>query len=211
MAMPAWVSEVGVAGTWLIAAIALFGEKMRSMLFTPQLELTLVSDRGELTTQLATVVAGEKAALSTLVPVRYYHVFVRNKSHYPVARDVRVFLTQVDKRGPDGKPQPVFVGSEIPLPWKYQEPDEKTRAIGRVTVAAVDLFFVRNGSLQLALMFYPNNLLYTMSGESHIWITVVARAPDTQSKPLRLRIDWDGHWERGEAEMAHHLRIVVEK
>jgi len=46
-----------------------------------------------------------------------------------------------------------------------------------------------------------------MYGEQHFWITAVARGLNAQSRPLRLKIDWDGKWETGDAEMAQHLTI----
>ena len=37
---------------------------------------------------------------------------------------------------------------------------------------------------------------------------MVARGLNGASKPLRF--DWDGEWDRGDAEMARHLIITVE-
>jgi len=53
---------------------------------------------------------------------------------------------------------------------------------------------------------FPSN----MHGQQHFWITLVARGLNGESQPLRLRVDWDGEWDRGNAEMARHLMITVE-
>lgn len=59
-------------------------------------------------------------------------------------------------------------------------------------------------------MVTPLNFPATMEGrETHIWVTVIARGINGKSNPLRLRIDWDGEWERGDAEMASHLILAV--
>ena len=47
MAAPAWVTELGIVGTWIIAIAAIWGEKIRSRLFRPGLHLALLSEVGE--------------------------------------------------------------------------------------------------------------------------------------------------------------------
>jgi len=57
-------------------------------------------------------------------------------------------------------------------------------------------------------MVTPLSFPGSMQGETHVWVTVVARGPSGESEPVRLRIDWNGKWERGDAEMAQHLQIA---
>ena len=202
MATPEWVSELGVAGTLVIAIAAIWGDKIRGTLFGPKLRLALVDNVGELTTQ---VVQRGQAALQ-FIPARYYHVRVRNPRSYP-ATEVQILLTRLDVRRPDGKPQKMHTGA-LPLGWKFQAPHPETRTIGRATVADADLFFVCPDFLQLTPIILPFNLSAMMQGEVHIWLTLVARGLECESKPLRLRIDWDGKWERGDTEMGRHLTIA---
>jgi hypothetical protein len=137
---------------------------------------------------------------------RYFHLRVTNGSRFPVAREVQVLITALDIRGPDSEPQRIYTGA-LPLVWRHQQLHGLSRSIGSRTEADADLLFVRNGVLQLTPMLVSNNFAATMLGESHFWITAVARGLDGESKPLRLKIDWDGQWERGDAEMGRHLRI----
>jgi hypothetical protein len=39
MAVPTWVTEAGVVGTWVVGFIALFGERIRTWCFRPKLHL----------------------------------------------------------------------------------------------------------------------------------------------------------------------------
>lgn len=142
------------------------------------------------------------------VAARYYHVQVTNRASHPEAREVEVLLTALDKRGPDAKPQRIFEGA-LPLIWQYQQLYPKSRTIGQATAAEADLLIAREDRLQLSLMITPLNFPATMEGpETHIWVTLIARGLNGESNPLRLSIDWDGQWERGDAKMATHLIVA---
>jgi len=47
MAAPAWVTELGILGTWIIAIAAIWGERIRAILFRPELRLALLNQLGE--------------------------------------------------------------------------------------------------------------------------------------------------------------------
>jgi hypothetical protein len=88
---------------------------------------------------------------------------------------------------------------------------DRTRTVGRATAADADLLYVRSEFLKITLMLTPNNFPDTMLGASegaHFWLTLVARGLESESRPLRLTIDWDGRWEDGDAEMRQHLTIT---
>jgi hypothetical protein len=192
---PTWVAIAGAVGTWVIAIAAIWGEKIRSMLFKPDLRLDLKSPAG----QFCTLNDGTEA--------RYYHLRATSSKAYPVPRDVWVVITAIDRVGPDGHPQRVF-SDEVPLGWCNRELHPIRRTIGPKTQADVDLLFVREGVMKFMPLFPTTNFPATHSGETHLWVTAVAQGLDGESKPLHLKIDWDGKWERGDTEMARHLRVV---
>lgn len=66
-----------------------------------------------------------------------------------------------------------------------------------------------DGLLFLTPMVFPNNFPSHYEKAVIFWVTVQARFTQGASKALRLRIAWDGKWERGEAEMARPLQISV--
>ena len=203
MAMPAWVSEVGVAASVSIAVAAIWGEKLRG-LFRPRLRLRLHNLLGHLET-LAEVSQSNPASIQ-FGPARYYHLAVTNYTSYPEARDVEVLLTQVSIRGPDGKPQTIFEGV-LPLMWQHEPHYPSFRTIGRTTVAIADLLLVRPDQLRILVKVQPLNFAETMRGEQHLWLKLVARGVNGESRPLRLKIDWDGQWERSDSEMQKHLIV----
>jgi hypothetical protein len=48
------------------------------------------------------------------------------------------------------------------------------------------------------------------SGETHLRVTAIARGIDCESNIIRLRIDWDGVWERDDEAMKKHFKIRPE-
>lgn len=196
MATPVWLSALGVASSIAIAIAAIWGEKIRALLFRPDLRLNLINTIGQ-----------REPANGALA--RYYRLRVTNRALHPAAQEVQVFLTQMDIRGPDGQPQTISTDA-LPLPWQHQALYPNTRTIGHTTVADVDLFFVSSEFLQLTPVFEPPNFAATMSGgEQHFWITMIARGLNGESGSLRLKIDWDGRWEHGDHEMGRHLTISI--
>jgi len=212
MTMPAWVAEAGIAAQVVIAVAAIFGERIRALL-GPQLRLQLADPLGQSQTLAVTVPDPSGAAPVQIIPGRYYHARVTNRTSHPEAREVEVLLTQLDIQGPDGNPQTVFSGA-IPLGWQHY--DMRSRTIGRATIANADLFAVHAGlnGGQPTLFFVPKiqpiDFPAQMIGAQHFWLTLIARGLNGESKPLRLRVDWDGGWDRGDAEMAKRLIVTVQ-
>ena len=208
MAAPAWVTELGIVGTWIIAIAAIWGEKIRSRLFRPGLHLALLSEVGEFVMEAQP--PKKKGGQAHFVPTRYFRLRVTNARSFPAAREVEVLLTKLEKRGPDGRPQAMYAGP-LPLTWRHQEIYPRTRTIGHSTEADVELLSIQDGLLKLRPMLVPDNFPETAAGETHLWITAIARGLEGESAPLRLRIDWDGVWEHGDSEMASHFVISAEK
>jgi hypothetical protein len=206
MAMPAWVSEVGVTATVIVASLAIWGERIRATFLKPKLRLRLRNDFGELTEQRLTDQFGNVVGVQ---PARYYHLRVTNETHFPAAHEVLVFLTKVERPGPNGEAQTLYE-TDLPLSWMhpqlYKDPH---RTIGNSTVAISDLFFVSPNRLRLLPVMTPNNLPDTFQPDAHFWVTLVARGIDGESNYLRLKVDWDGAWHSGETEMRQHLVISI--
>ena len=210
MGTPAWIVASGVVGTWFIFAAAIWGEKIRSSLFKPRLRVTLDDPRGELTREtITTVVAGSPLQQYTRA-ARYYHLTVRNARRWPVAHDVRILITRLETPDPGGVPTTVWTG-EIPLQWEHAQINPASRSLGRparadLAVVAEDTTRGRN-ELHLLPVIEPANFQRSYYSATHIWVTMIATATETDSAELRLEIAWDGQWNAGESEMARHLVI----
>jgi hypothetical protein len=63
-------------------------------------------------------------------------------------------------------------------------------------------------AMRLTPIQSPINLGQVMQGEQHFWVTVLARGLEGDSRPLRLRVDWNGQWSADDRAMAVNLKII---
>jgi hypothetical protein len=218
---------LGVLGTWLIFVAAIWGEKIRSSVLKPELRVILDDPRGMATTEtISTIVSSGTAAASGMVssqvqlsqvqqysrPARYYHLMLSTARRWPVAHDVRILVTRLERPDPGGVPTTVWTG-EIPFRWEHAEIHSATRTLGRparadFAVAAQDLeVSERQNQLHLLPVIEPNNFQRSYYAATQFWVTVIATSNEANSDPLRLDVAWDGQWDAGEAEMGQHLKI----
>jgi hypothetical protein len=203
MAMPTWVQEAGVIGTWVVGVLALFGDRIRAWLFRPDLHLELTSKIGSYSPQ-----AGRQHDGAVVTRhARYYHLTVTNRARYPVAKDVHVLLLGVERLDQQTPPTETS-GWYVPLPlgWAYGG-YPLAREIGRKTEAIADLLFVRGDKLEFVPIHTPLNFQKDYSGKTRLRVTAVARGTDCESNILKLEIEWNGLWERDDDAMKKHFVI----
>jgi hypothetical protein len=183
LAVPAWVSEVGIAAQVFIAVVAVYGEKIRSRVAKPRLRIALAEGAG--------VPEPRRIGRSTKT-VTYHRLHVGNTARYSVATEVQVFITKIERREPTGQMHTEFIGM-APLAWQHQPPAANTRNVGSSTVAAVDLLYLTSDTLHLTpLDPAPESLGVGALAGKHFWVTLVARGLNAESPPVRLELDWSG-------------------
>ena len=191
-----WIAVGGVLGTWIIAAIALWGEWLKSWFpfLRPELVVEPVGLKG---------------------PVRqnngrmtyYYQVRVKNvrPRRFPPAHQVRLLITLVEK--PDASGQPTVEFPEpLQLTWVRQETLPLALDIGPEADAAL-LFVGDDGAFSFTPLVFPNHFPAERQGRADFWITLQARSIEVDSEPVRLKIAWDGQWNPGGREIATHLVV----
>jgi hypothetical protein len=195
---PSTAILIGAAGTWAVAFMALFGDRVRSWLFKPKLSVVPEGLSG-----LVKHGEGHMA--------RYYLVSARNPTRFPMAHNAQLVLTRVEQPDAAGKPYLAF-NEILPLAWQ-RDPTGRllTRTIGPKAVA--DLFFVQDdGLLQLPITpaVTPNHFPAVHKGNTTLWMTLQAVADEADSPPVRFRIDYNGQWHAGEAEMGRNVTVSIE-
>lgn len=209
MQTPPWIALLGVIGTWLIFIAAIWGERIRSWLFKPQLHIRLVNPAGELTTEkIISIENGDRKERER--PARYYYLCVTNPRRWPVANNVQIVLTRVETPDPSGQPQITWQG-DVPFQWTHPQIHPLSRTVG--PPAQADFVVAANDTedpqkqLHLLLLIEPNNFERSYYKETLLWVTVIARSNETDSRQHRLEIAWDGDWNSGDTEMGRHLKI----
>lgn len=193
-----WVNFAVAAGTLLLAAVAMFGEKLRARFFPPLLGLKIWSKEGE-KTQLIDQTG------KFLDDTRYYYVVVSNQRRWSPATQTQVFITRLEVPGPSGDLQVKWFG-DIPVRWRNQESVPLLRTIGPNT----DCDFCRverKGLLVLMPLVPANNFPAVWKGESNFVVTLQARSDIADSQIFRVRVAWDGEWDDGVEEMKQHFDI----
>jgi len=182
-------------GTVAVAILAIWGDWFRARFAGPKLELALRDPRGELNMRND----GKRET--------YYHIEVVNRRRWSPARQVRVMLTEVEKKIADGS----FVRDpliRLQLTWAYSAVSgEMLPTI--VANQTCDLGCLTENADHFRLTTYvrPNNFPGLISAGQTMRATVIAVADNVQSSPLRLEISWDGKWSTDLNEMQRHLVV----
>jgi len=189
-------------GTWTVALIALFGDRIRGRWNRPNLVVELVHDGGELEPQTFRRDEGGVTRQRTR-DARYYRLRITNTNRRGPAHEVHVVIESItdlsggvvpilERRGP------------IPLRWEHAEAFPAVRNVGSAVVAD---FLSVTSDRTLALQTVPSTRDYGLGAD--LLVTVVARSIERDSAPARLKVVWDGDWHIGETEMKHHLKVTM--
>jgi hypothetical protein len=142
---------------------------------------------------------------------RYYHLRLSNarRGGLAAAHEARVVMRAVEVESPDGSSQVVFAGV-LPLRWSHHEMWPEARTVGPPALADL-LFVAEDSSLQITPIRMPYSFpnLGRFLGPTKLWITVQAQSVETESRPVRIEVVWDGQWDEDENIMANHLRISI--
>ena len=199
-----WVSLSAAAATLAAVLVALFGDWIKSRLFSPKLALRLRNTIGEKTIvelQWQT----EQGLQKRNEEGRYYHVRVSNQVRWPSANQTQVYILRVEEPGPDGELQVTWSG-ELPVQWTHQAIYPVARTIG--PGAYCDLCsVVKNKWVQLHPLIFPNNFPLQWRSAATLVVSLQARGNEGESPISRFQIAWDGKWADGDTEMTRHLVV----
>jgi hypothetical protein len=191
-------------GTLAIAVVAIWGEKIRSWVAPPKLEIRLHMKRGAPT--LLTIQGAINPGGGT--PVMYYHLKVVNRRTWLPVTNCRVLLVGISRRGPDGGfhdipmpvPAQVVWANEGDTPKRVTITKQSVLDFGRVT---------ENEALFLPLLYvYPNNFQGVVAKNQAVRYSLEIDATNfVSSKPQVFEVAYDGEWEFEAEKMEQHLRI----
>lgn len=187
-------------GTVAVAILAVWGDKVRAIIAGPKLELELYDPRGDLT------VRGDQTRAI------YYHIKVTNRRRWSPARRVRVLVTGIEKKRPDGtfSPEPLMIPLQLAWAFSLASPQfhELLPTIG--TTRICDLGFVDEGAQRFTLSPYvlPNNFRGYVSKGEPLRVSLIASGDNFESEfPLIVEISWDGKWSSDLDEMKKHFVV----
>jgi hypothetical protein len=198
-----WIMLFAGLGTWTVAFIALFGDRIRARWVRPELTVELVHDGGELETQTFRD-QGNATVRQRTLDARFYRLRVTNTNRRGPAHEVHVVIESITRPSPANQSRILEVRGPIPLRWQHAEAFPTVRNVGSAVVAD---FLVVTSDRKLAFQTAPAPRDYVLGVD--LLITVVARSLERESQPIRIRVVWDGGWHIGETEMKHHLSVAT--
>jgi hypothetical protein len=188
------VSVVLAIGTLALAAVALWGERLRQWWNRPRLRLSLGDPN-----------------LTHLTPSKrkgwYYQLHIENDRIPSPAENVEVRLTHVYLKGPDDSWQEHHFSGPVQVMWR--EPEARTRTIGPDAYATFAYLLEDEVAAHLQLYWRPNNLEEAAkilpNRTMKLRFKVVSNT--AQSNELAIEIAWDGTWVEGRSEMPRHMVV----
>lgn len=113
-------------------------------------------------------------------------------------------IESITRPRPGGGEPILELRGPIPLRWQHAEAFPAVRNVGSAVVA--DLIAVTSDR-KLVLQTVP--AMKDLIGTVDLNMTVVARSLERESRPIELKVAWDGRWHIGETEMRHHFNITM--
>ncbi len=183
-------------GTFAVAILAIWGPWIRSKLAPPKLTLLPHNIRGIVT------------KFTDGPRVIYYQLKVRNLRPWATARNCRVLLRRIERRGPDqvfrALPEavpPQFVWSPAPqTPPLITLTKEEYLDFGRLTEDA--------SHFEPVLSWYPNNFQGFVGPNQAVRYSLEVVADAFSQKHFNVfEIAWNGQWSDNLDEMSQNLTI----
>ena len=189
-----WIDGLYVLATLLLAAIAIWGDRIRQRWLRPKLRLVL--DEPTLTSHSGPDSKGW-----------YYHLRVVNDRRASPATNVRVLFQQMLKKGADDTWQERRFTGPVQVMWRWPDYIPQFTTIGPDEYSAFACIVEGDKALQLRLYWYPNNLTPFIPPREITRLQFKAVSDIAESNVLTIEIAWDGQWEQGSTEMARHMII----
>ena len=189
-------------GTISVAILAIWGERIRSLLSPPKLVIEAHNDfRGD--PNILTTPNGQRVGKGM-----YYHLKVVNKRPWLPIKNCRVLLMGISRRGPDNVFHPSSLVVPSQLVWA---PASFSPAL--VTVTKEQIFDLGNicegeSAFNPALYSTPNNFMGFVKENEAVRYELAIEADNYSSNIYKvIEVAWDGVWEFEPDKMENHLRI----
>jgi hypothetical protein len=191
------IKAIAAFGTFLVAFIALFGSWLRNWIWPPELTISLVSDEGHpLTVWTFDTTTGKQIHQTSGF---WYFVRVENSTRWNPVTDVYIFLLAVEQENAAGELTPVWSGRQA-LHWR-QDDSLQPKKIGYSSESDLCHILENPSQVKLGLLVANQMSPEIFTDKFRIAVTLQARGVEADSKPLRIKISWDGKWSADKDEM----------
>jgi hypothetical protein len=202
--MTFWTALAAI-GSIFVAISALYGDFLRSKFIGPKLKIILYSSKGNPVPRIEYDVHTGKQIRS--YPAYFYHLKVVNSRRFVPAKNCRVMLRQLYRRGPDREFHPVALA----VPYQYTwSPSETAPALQTVADEEVFDFGIIHESdvFRPTLYVVVSNFKGNVNPNDSVRFGLQIVADNYVSPRMQIfQVDWDGKWADTPEEMSEHLII----
>jgi hypothetical protein len=196
-----FIEALGAVGTLLVAAAAIWGAWLRSMLAPAKLIIEPHNLRGD-----PTVFGDPKSGQSTRV--MFFHLKVVNKRPWLNVDNCRVLLKGLSRRGPDGGFYPIPMSIPIQFVWAPAEITPPVVTVIKEQILDLGYLTEKEDKFIPRLFTYPNNFQGFVRKDEAVRYSMEIEATNFASPRFQVfEVAWDGSWDYEPEKMQQHLRI----
>lgn len=179
-------------GTLALAAIAIYGDQLRSWLSGPKLSLMLENNKGSLFQNVRRI---------------YYSLKVVNRRPSSIATNCYVQLKSLQRRKPNGEYAAVPLPYPLVMSWPPSEFTPRTMTVRRDQ--PVDFGFLEEGKHFMPnAREYPNNFSGVLQPRETMRYSLEVVSDQFVSPELQeFEVSWNGEWSENLEIMAKNLQI----
>ena len=172
------VQALGVLGTLLLAAIAIWNKQIIYWLAGPKLKLKLGPK-------------GSRFVEAARCGIYYCHLFLTNERPSAPAEKVRVMMLALYRAGPQGNF--LKIGPIAPIQFTFPYPDVTGHdASPTVRSSIMCDFLVAGGTLEFCTYVQPMGFIPRVEPKEKVRVLIRAEAHNAVSNDLLVEICWDG-------------------
>ena len=187
------INAFGVTAAILIVIVAIWGEKIRQKWNSPKLTIELDE------TTFNETVGGIKGW--------YFRIKIKNDRQSSPANNVRLLITNVLKKGPDGNWIEQKFSGPTQVMWQWPRVTPLYLTIGPEQSATFGSLLSNSNAIELKFYWYPNNLEKVIKDNDQTLLRFKAVSDTAESNTLNIEVAWDGEWVEGITEMNNHCIV----
>jgi hypothetical protein len=187
------INALGVIAAIFIVFVAIWGERIRQKWNSPKLKIEL----------------DETTFNKTMEGIKgwYYRIKISNSKESSPANNVRLLLTKVFKKGPDGKWIEQKFSGPTQVMWQWPRITPLYLTIGPEQSATFASLLENPKAIELKLYWYPNNLDNRIIENDQTLLRFKAVSDTAESNSINVEVAWDGKWVEGSTEMRDHCIV----
>jgi hypothetical protein len=187
------ISAAGVLTAIAVVVVAIWGEWFRQLLTKPKLILKFENPSFNVTTN------GIKGW--------YYILRVKNKRSSSPAKNVRILLTNIYKKGPGGSWREVTFSGPVHVTWRWPQITPFHTTVGPDEFSTFGHLLENSKGFVLTLIGPPNNLQPLIPPNDPTRLVYKAVSDTAESNPISIEMVWNGQWDADSAKMENNLTI----